>query len=154
MLFELSNASSTFQAAMNDSLRPHLRKFVLVFFDDILIYNQSMSEHIWHLTTILQLLEAHRFYFKESKCVLAIAKVSYLGHIIQVGTVAPDSIRQKSFLYGQVRHLLLPYEHFWGSREFIKSSFEDMSLLPHHSWIYYYYRHLHGIQRLKSPLQN
>jgi len=46
MLFELSNASSTFQAAMNDSLRPHLRKFVLVFFDDILIYNQSMSEHI------------------------------------------------------------------------------------------------------------
>ena len=54
MPFGLSNAPSTFQVAMNDLLRPHLCHFVLVFFYFILIYSQSMPEHIQHLTLVLQ----------------------------------------------------------------------------------------------------
>jgi len=80
--FGLSNAPSTFEAAMNDLLRPHLHRFVLVFFHDILIYRQSMLEHVHHLTTILQLLETHKFFVKESKCAFVATKVTYLGHII------------------------------------------------------------------------
>jgi len=82
MPFFLSNAPSTFQAAMNDLLRPHLRHFILVFFDDILIYNKPMSDYIQHLNTMLQLLQTHGFFVKESKCVLASPRVSYLSHIV------------------------------------------------------------------------
>ncbi|XP_068462183.1 uncharacterized mitochondrial protein AtMg00860-like [Phaseolus vulgaris] len=49
-----------------------------------------MQEHIHHLTLILQLLDTHKFFVKESKCVFATTRVSHLGHLLEDGTVAPD----------------------------------------------------------------
>ena len=46
MAFGLTNAPSTFQAMMNGVLHDFLRRFVLVFFNDILIYNKTWTEHL------------------------------------------------------------------------------------------------------------
>lgn len=88
MPFGLSNAPSTFQAAMNDLFREYLRHFVLVFFDDILIYNSSMEDHLCHLRKVFQLLSTNKYFAKMTKCVFSVTSVNYLGHII-----ADDGVR-------------------------------------------------------------
>jgi Reverse transcriptase (RNA-dependent DNA polymerase)/Retroviral aspartyl protease len=59
MSFGLSNAPSTFQALMNEVFRPLLRKFVVIFFDDILVYSDSLEAHLEHLTKVLQILRSN-----------------------------------------------------------------------------------------------
>jgi hypothetical protein len=56
MSFGLTGAPNTFQGAMNTTLHPLLRKCVIVFFDDILVYSTSLDEHISHLRQVLSLL--------------------------------------------------------------------------------------------------
>jgi hypothetical protein len=56
MSFGLCNAPATFQALMNDVLRAFLCRFVLVFFNDILIYSESWADHLRHLRAILSVL--------------------------------------------------------------------------------------------------
>jgi hypothetical protein len=68
MPFGLSNAPATFQDLMNNIFSPFLRKYVLIFFDDILIYSNSMTMHKQHLTIVLHTLRTHNLKAKMSKC--------------------------------------------------------------------------------------
>ena len=90
MPFGLTNAPSTFQSLMNNIFQPYLRKFILVFFDDILIYSRSFSDHIHHLSIALQVLRENLLYAKSNKCFFGHSSIEYLGHVISSGGVYTD----------------------------------------------------------------
>ncbi|XP_066347915.1 uncharacterized mitochondrial protein AtMg00860-like [Miscanthus floridulus] len=90
MPFGLTNAPAMFQSLMNAVLQPYLRKFVLVFFDDILIYSPSWTTHLQHVKAVLLALRAHQLWLKRSKCSFAESSVAYLGHVISTEGVAMD----------------------------------------------------------------
>jgi len=64
----LWNASSTFMRLINQALKPFLRRFLVVYFDDILIYSSSVAEHIQHLRKVLTVLQAKELYTNLKKC--------------------------------------------------------------------------------------
>lgn len=90
MPFGLSNAPSTFQALMNEIFRPILRKFVLVFFDNVLVYSSTWPEHLHHLHIAFVTFQQHQLSAKMSKCAFAQSTIAYLGHRISGDGVEVD----------------------------------------------------------------
>lgn len=93
MPFGLTNAPSTFQSLMNHIFKPFLRKFVLVFFDDILVFSHTFDAHVSHLRTVL--LE-NKLFPKQSKCVFRCQEVKYLGVLIFGHGVRTDPKKAKA----------------------------------------------------------
>lgn len=91
MPFGLCNAPSTFQAVMNAIFRPYLRKFILVFIDDILVCSSTWEQHLSHVQQTLQVLQQQHFFVKLSKCAFGQHELEYLGHIILAQGVKVDS---------------------------------------------------------------
>jgi hypothetical protein len=78
----LTNAPATFQSCMNHIFRGQLQKYLLVFFDDILICSRTWKEHLAHLDEVLSIMQSQSLYAKESKCEFGMRELLYLGHII------------------------------------------------------------------------
>lgn len=108
----LTNAPSTFQSLMNDIFRPHLRKFILVFFDDILINSSSWEELIHHLQIALTLVRENSLFVKKSKCSFGQPQVEYLGHIVSKDGVPADPSKIKSWWSGPRRKTSERYVYF------------------------------------------
>ena len=91
MPFGPTNTPSTFQAVMNDLFLHMLRRYVLVFFDDILIYSRDWEEHLQHVQFVLELLQHQKFFVNKKKCTFGDTTVDYLCHTIDNQGVAMQS---------------------------------------------------------------
>jgi hypothetical protein len=90
MPYGLTSGPATFQLTMNSVLAPFLRKCVVVFIDDILIYSATWPDHLCHLRAVFDTLRNQQLKVKLSKCSFAQIKLQYLGHVISKDGVATD----------------------------------------------------------------
>ena len=114
MPFGLTNAPATFQAYIDDCLRPYIDDFTVCYLDDILIYSANEEEHEDHVRKVLQRLQEFGLYCKAEKCQFGAREVGVLGFVINsdgigmesdpISTIedwpTPESVRDVQLLLG------------------------------------------------------
>jgi hypothetical protein len=86
----LMNTPATFQTVMNSNFHPYIRKFVVVYIDDIMFFSKIEAEHQAYVRLVLEALKREKFYVCKAKFNFAQKEIKYLGHIVDKQGICPD----------------------------------------------------------------
>lgn len=90
MPFGLKNAPSIFQRAIDDVLRPFIGKFAYVYMDDVIIFSKTESEHLDHITKIVEALTSSHMKISSEKSSFFEKKIEFLGHVVSQNRISVD----------------------------------------------------------------
>ena len=90
MPFGLTNALATFSNLMNDVFYEFVDRFIVVYLDDIVVYSESLEDHLKHLRKVLSKLREHQLNVKKEKCEFAQQEILFLGHKVSKGLAMMD----------------------------------------------------------------
>ena len=95
IIFDLINASITFQNIINDILRFFLNNFVVVYLNNILIYFKNDEKHFKHVKFIIKTLCKNNYYVKSSKYVFFQKIIKFCEHIVNNEKIRMNEIKLK-----------------------------------------------------------
>ncbi len=135
MPFGLVNSPSVFQSFINDVFRDMLDHYVIVYSDDILVYSETLQEHVQHVRSVLQRLIKYQLYAKLEKCEFHTTSVAFLGYIISQEGVAMDESKVHAVLDWPLPSTIKELQRFLGFANF-------------------YRRFIRGFSSIAAPLTN
>ncbi len=127
MPFGLSNSPSVFQAYINDVFRDMLNRGVIVYINDILVYSDSLENHIQQVRAVLQRLIEYQLYAKMEKCEFHQTQVSFLGYIISSEGVAMDDKKVQSVINWPQPKTVKELQRFLGFANFYRRFIRNFS---------------------------
>jgi hypothetical protein len=128
MPFGLTNAPSTFMRLMNEVLRAFIGKFVVVYFDDILIYSTSFDDHIDHLRVFTILRDA-RLFENLAKCTFCTDHVSFLGYVVTPQGIEVNESKIEAIKGWPIPQMSTQVRSFLGLAGFYRRFVKDFSTI-------------------------
>jgi len=129
MPFGLTNAPSTFMRLMNEVLRVFIGHFVVVYFDDILIYSKSFDEHMDHLRAVFNALRDARLFGNLEKCIFCTDRVSFLGYVVTPQGIEVDEMKIEAIKSWPVPQTVTQVRSFLGLAGFYRRFVKDFSTI-------------------------
>jgi hypothetical protein len=129
MPFGLSNAPSMFMRVMNQAFRPFIGKFMVVYFDDILIYSPNKEQHIQHVWEVRCVLWREKFYASPTKCSFMKDVVLFLGYVVSKDGLAVDESKVAAVRDWHIPTMLHEVRSFHGLVSFYRRFIHDFSTI-------------------------
>lgn len=129
MPFGLSNAPSTFMRVMNQALRPFIGRFVVVYFNDILIFSSTMSQHLEHLRDVLKVLRQEKLFAALKKCEFGVSEVLFLGYVVSATGLKVDPKKIEAIASWPIPTTLTETRSFHGLASFYRRFVPNFSTI-------------------------
>uniref|UniRef100_A0A2N9EGL5 RNA-directed DNA polymerase n=1 Tax=Fagus sylvatica TaxID=28930 RepID=A0A2N9EGL5_FAGSY len=127
MPFGLSNAPSTFMRLMNHVFKPFIGLFVVVYFDDILVYSKSQQDHMEHLYQVFQTLRKQKLYVNLKKCHFLTDSLVFLGYVVSAEGIKMDPSKIEAIISWPVPKSLHDIRSFHGLASFYRRFIRSFS---------------------------
>ena len=129
MPFGLSNAPRTFMRLMNQVLKPFIGRFVMVYFDNILIYSRSNQKHLLHLRKVLGVLKKSKLYINLKKCSFMTKKLLFLGFVVSGDGIQVDEEKIKVIREWPTPKIVTEVRSFHGLETFFRQFIRHFSTI-------------------------
>ena len=105
------NGPATHQALMNHIFLAFIGRFMDVYLDDIVVYSDSLADHVTHVKLVLDVLRKQQLYLSKSKLHFIMPSLKLLGHVINDNSIQMDSNKVDSVEIGRAscRERVSPY---------------------------------------------